>query len=205
VQVIRQRNGCPKNVNLDIHLFHAGIPDLFSSDNFHYFLLWRNVQLQAKRWKGVSPPPLWLPQRDNSRKGATLSSLSAGAAWGDRLMSPPPFIPASWISYQWKRNSPEPYFKSQLCIYQKKSHNSDMLRRGFQLSTWLRWLPLFLTVHPRQISDDDNLKNSLPAVPLKKALSGVLSYPDNFLVHGDRTESNPICFLQIMNSILLYG
>ena len=29
-------------------------------------------------------------------------------------------------------------FKSQLCIYQKKSHNSDMLRRGLQLSTWLR-------------------------------------------------------------------
>ena len=58
---------------------------------------------------------------------------------------------------------------------------------------------------PRQISDDDYLKNSLPAVPLKKALRGVLSYPDNFLVHGDRTESNPICFLQIMNSILLYG
>ena len=33
---------------------------------------------------GVSPPPLWLPRCDNSRTGATSSSLSAGAAWGDR-------------------------------------------------------------------------------------------------------------------------
>ena len=43
-----------------------------------------NAQLQAETLKGVSPPPLWLPRCDNSRTGATSSSLSAGAAWGDR-------------------------------------------------------------------------------------------------------------------------
>jgi len=41
-----------------------------------------NAQFQAKRWKGVSSPPLWLPGCDKSRTGATSSSLSAGAAWG---------------------------------------------------------------------------------------------------------------------------
>ena len=48
------------------------------------YLLWGNAQLQAKRSRGVSPPPLWLPRCDNSRTGAPSSSLSAGAAWGER-------------------------------------------------------------------------------------------------------------------------
>ena len=39
---------------------------------------------RLKTLKGVSPPPLWLSRCDNSRTGATSSSLSAGAAWGDR-------------------------------------------------------------------------------------------------------------------------
>jgi hypothetical protein len=43
-----------------------------------------NAQLQAKRWKGVSPLPLWFPRCDNSKTVATSSSLSAEAVWGDR-------------------------------------------------------------------------------------------------------------------------
>ena len=60
-------------------------------------LLRRNAQLHAKRWKGVSPPPLWLPRYDNSRTGTTSSSLSAGAAWGD--MHCPSFIRTSILNF----------------------------------------------------------------------------------------------------------
>ena len=45
---------------------------------------WENAQFQAETLKGASPPTAVAPRCDNSRPGATSSSLSAGAAWGDR-------------------------------------------------------------------------------------------------------------------------
>jgi hypothetical protein len=45
-----------------------------------------NYKLYAQ---GGFTPAAVAPRCDNPRTGATSASLSAGAVWGDRLMSPP--------------------------------------------------------------------------------------------------------------------
>ena len=65
-----------------------------------------NYKLNAGR--GFHPRRCGSPNAITPEQVLRYHSLNAGAEWGDRLISSPSFIPASWISYQWKRNSTEP-------------------------------------------------------------------------------------------------
>ena len=54
---------------------------------FHYFGSVRNAQLQLTL-KGVSPPPLWLPDAITSEQ-MLRHHRSMRGAWGDSALSPP--------------------------------------------------------------------------------------------------------------------
>jgi len=58
--------------------------------------------------------PLWLPRYDKPRTGATSSSLSAGAVWGDWLMSPPSSYHHLEFHITVLRNSTEPKYSVML-------------------------------------------------------------------------------------------
>jgi len=74
--------------------------NLVSYQNSSIFM--GNAQFQAKRWKGVSPPPLWLPRCDYSRTGATHHRSAQGRHRGTGTV--PSFIRTSILNFISKEN-----------------------------------------------------------------------------------------------------
>jgi len=66
--------------------------------NLIWLIFMGNAQLKAKRWKGVSPPPLWLPRCDNSRTGATFIIAQRRGGMGGQAHVPS-FILTSMLNF----------------------------------------------------------------------------------------------------------
>jgi hypothetical protein len=100
--------------------------------------------ITRETFMGVSPPSMWLHRCDKSRTGITSSSLSAGAAWGDRH-SPPSSYPCFVFPIKRKRNSPEPFPHQTLLQGKGKSEDcrGGIIRRqppvsGERVVPWKR-------------------------------------------------------------------